>query len=176
MGKTDLFRVVIKIFGIYCFIEALFRLIPNLSYSGGFFSFSLTVSIIYLAITGLIAFFLLFQTDRIIKLFRLEKGFDSETIDVGSLNEYGLFKIALIFLGLLMIVDNIAQFLNFCYLAFKKQVSGNGLDEIDGMMLDQQLDYNWWIISGLNVLIGLIILTNYKRIAKLFVEKEKNVG
>lgn len=72
-----------------------------------------------------------------------------------------------------MVVNNISQFLNFCYLAFKNQVSANGLNEIDGMMFNQQIDYNWWIISGLNVLIGIIILTNYKLISKLFIEKEK---
>ena len=176
MTKTDLFRVIIKIFGIYCFIDAIFQMIPNLSYSGGFYAMSLKVSLIYLLVTGLIAYFLLFHTDRIIKFLRLEKGFDSDNIDIGNLKNDGLFKFALIFIGLLLVVDNIAQFLNFCYLAFKKQVSANGLDEIDGFMLEQQLDYNWWIVSALNVLLGIIILNNYNRIAKLFLGKEKNVG
>lgn len=172
MTKTDLFRVTIKIFGLHCFFEVLFLIIPNLSYSEGFFSLSLTLSLIYLVITGLIAFLLLFKTDRLIKLFRLEKGFDTENIDTKNLSTDGLFKFAIIVIGLLMVVNNIAQFLNFSYLAFKKQVSANGLDEIDGMMLNQQLDYNWWIISGLNVLIGLLLLTNYKPISKLFAEKK----
>ncbi|GLU45400.1 hypothetical protein [Allomuricauda sp. NBRC 101325] len=176
MTKTDLFRAIIKTFGIYCFIEALFRLIPNISFSGGFYSFSLIVSTVYLLITGFIAFLLLFGTDRIIKLFRLEKGFDSNNIDASHLNEEGLLKLGLILIGLLMIVDNIAQFLNYCYLLFKKQISANGLDEIDGMMLDQQLDYNWWVISGLNVLIGFILLTNYKRISSFFTAKEIKLG
>ena len=176
MTKTDLFRVIIKIFGIYCFIDALFQMIPNLSYSGGFYSMSLKVSLIFLLVTGLIAYFLLFHTDRIIKFLQLDRGFDFDNIDIGNLKSDGLFKFALIFIGLLLVVDNVGQFLNFCYLAFKKQVSSTGLDEIDGFMLEQQLDYNWWIVSALNVVMGIIILTNYKRIAKLFVKKEKNVG
>lgn len=176
MTKTDLFRAIIKIFGIYCFIEALFRLIPNISLSGGFYSFSLMVSLVYLLITVVIAFVLLFGTDRIIKLFRLEKGFDTQNIDTKNLNEEGLLKLGLIFIGLLMIADNIAQFLNYCYLVFKKQISANGLGEIDGLMLDQQLDYNWWVVSGLNVLIGVIIVINYKRISQLFTAKENNIG
>ena len=176
MTKTDLFRVIIKIFGIYCFIDALFQMIPNLSYSGGFYSMSLKVSLIFLLVTGLIAYFLLFHTDRIIKFLQLDRGFDFDNIGIGNLKSDGLFKFALIFIGLLLVVDNVGQFLNFCYLAFKKQVSSTGLDEIDGFMLEQQLDYNWWIVSALNVVMGIIILTNYKRIAKLFVKKEKNVG
>ncbi|WP_300022777.1 hypothetical protein [uncultured Maribacter sp.] len=63
-----------------------------------------------------------------------------------------------------MIADNIAPFLNFCYLGLKKQVSSNGSEEISGAILEFYIDYNWWITSGLNVLIGIIILTNYKRI------------
>ena len=176
MTKTDLFRVIIKIFGVYCFIEALFRLLPNISLSNGYFSFSLMVSGIYLLITALIVYILLFQTDRLIKLLRLEKGFADDEIKTAHLKESGLFKFALIVIGLLMITNNIAEFLNFCYLAFKKQVSANGLEKMDGAMFDQQLDYNWWFIYGLNVIIGIIILTNYKRISKLFVEKEKKVG
>nr|WP_299345180.1 hypothetical protein [Allomuricauda sp.] len=176
MTKTDLFRVIIKIFGIYCFINAIFSLIPNFTYSGGFSSVSLSINTFYLLINGLIAYLLVFQTDRLIKLFRLGKGFDTEIIDTRNLKTDGLFKVALIFIGLLMITNNIAQFLDFCYLAFKKQISARGLGEIDGAMLQQQLDYHWWIINGLNIIFGIIILTNYKWIAKLFEEKEKNVG
>jgi hypothetical protein len=98
MTKTDLFRAIIKTFGIYCFIEALFRLIPNISFSGGFYSFSLIVSLVYLLITGAIAFLLLFGTDRIIKLFRLDKGFDTNNIDSSNLNEERLLKLGLILL------------------------------------------------------------------------------
>lgn len=173
MTKTDLFRVIIKMFGLYCFIEALFQFVPNLSVSWGFNSSNFVLSLIYLLSTLLIAFLLLFQTDRLIRVLRLEKGFDGKYIETKDLNTTWLFNLGLILLGLLMIVDNIAQFLNFCYLAFKKQVASNGLDEIDGAMLDLQLDYHWWIISGLNVLIGLIMLTNYKQISKLFIGKGK---
>ncbi|WP_425235405.1 hypothetical protein [Ulvibacterium sp.] len=93
MTKTDLFRVVIKTLGIYCFVNSLFQLIPNMSFLDGFYSFSLRVSLIYLVITLLIAYVLLFQTDRLIKLFRLEKGFDEDGIETGNLNENGLFKV-----------------------------------------------------------------------------------
>ncbi|WP_127136375.1 hypothetical protein [Flagellimonas oceanensis] len=147
MTKTDLFRVIIKTFGIYCFIDALFQLIPNLSYSGGFFSFSLVVSLIYLLSTGLIAYLLLFQTDRLIKFFRLGKGFDTEHVETRGLNANGLFNLGLIMLGLLMIVDNIAQFLNFCYLAFKKKFPQTDLMELKGLC---QIS-NWTIIGGLSL-------------------------
>jgi len=174
MTKTDLFRVVIKIFGIYCFMNAMFRLLPSISFSNGFDSFNFTFNLIYMVIMGLISLLFLSQTDRLINVFRLERGFDSKDINIKNLSENGLFKFGIIIIGLLMIADNIAPFLNFCYLGFKKQVSANGLDDISGAIFSQYIDYNWWITSGLNILIGLIILTNYKRISKLFVKTEKN--
>lgn len=176
MTKTDFFRVVIKIFGIYCFINTLLQLVPSLSITWGFDSFTFVYNSVYILAMVLIAALLLFRTDILIKLFRIDKGFDNDKIETRDLNSQGLFKFGLITIGLFMIVNNIAQFLNYCYLAFKKQVSAYGLGEIEGAMLDQHLDYNWWVSSGLNVLIGIIILTNYKRISKQFVKKEKNAG
>lgn len=175
MTTTDFFRFIIKALGTYCFINALFYLIPNISLTGGFYSFGLIVSLVYLLITGLIVYLLLLQTDRIIKFFRLAKGFDNNKIETKDLNTIGLFKLAIIFIGLLLITDNLAEFLDYCYLAFKNEVSANGLGEIEGAMLDQNLDYNWWLVSGLNILIGIIMLTNYNRISQMFTKNEERV-
>lgn len=72
-----------------------------------------------------------------------------------------------------MIVDNISQLLTFCYLAFKNQISVLGIAQTEDAVLNQYLDYNRWITSGLNVLIGIIILTNFKWISELFMKQEK---
>ncbi len=154
----------------------MFRLLPSISFSSGFDSFSFIFNLIYMIVMGLIALLFLSQTDRLIKLFRLKRGFDSQEISIKNLNEDRLFQFGIIIIGLLMIADNIAPFLNFCYLKFKEQVSAKGLDEISGAILSQYIDYNWWVTSGLNCLVGIIILTNNKRISKLFVKTKKNVG
>ena len=176
MTTTDLFRFIIKAFGVYCFINGLFALLPNISYSDEFYSISLKVNLVYMIFTCLIAYILVFQTDRIIKVFRLNRGFDNDIIVTKDLDSQGLIKFAVILIGLLLIANNLAQFLDFCYLAFKNQVSANGLGEIEGAMFEQHIDYNWWVITGLNILIGFIMLTNYKPISKLLLKKEKNVG
>lgn len=173
MTTKDFFRFIIKTFGIYCFINGLFALLPNMSYSDGFFSFSLVVNLIYIVVLSLIAYLLIFQTDGIIKLFRLNKGFDNDKIETKDLNTEGLLKLGIIIVGLILIVNNLAQFLDFCYLAFKKQVSWNGLGENEGSLFGRSVDYGWWVITGMNIVIGFIMLTNYKRIAKWFSEKEK---
>lgn len=127
-------------------------------------------------VMGFMAFLFLSQTDKLIKLFRLQKGFDSPTIEIRNLNTDGLIKFGLVIIGIFMIVENLAPFIIFCYWAFKKQVSANGLDEIEGVIFHQYIDYNWWITSGLNILIGIVITTYNKQISKLFVEKEKKIS
>ncbi|WP_299317873.1 hypothetical protein [uncultured Maribacter sp.] len=176
MTTTDLFRVIIKIFGIYCFTTLMYRLQPRMTVNFGFVFFDFIINVIYMVVMGLIVFLFLFKTDRLIKLFRLNKGFDSQIINIKNLNEVGLFKFGIIIIGLLMIVDNIAPFLNFCYLEFKKQVSTNGTDESSAINLGLFIDYNWWFTYGLNIFIGIIFLTANNRISKLLMKKEKNVG
>lgn len=175
MTTSDFFRLIIKGFGTYCFINALFTLIPNMSYSGDFFSMSIAFNSVYILLMVLIAYFLLFQTDSIIKLLRLNKGYDNSIIETKNLNPVDLFKFTVILMGFMLITNNLAQFLNYAYLALKNEVSANGLGEIEGAMLDQHIDYNWWIISGLNVVMGFIILINYKPIAQLFTGKKENL-
>ncbi len=176
MTITDLFRVIIKIFGIYCFTTLIYRLQPRMTVNFGFDLFEFIISIIHLVLMGLIVFFFLFKTDRLIKLFRLSKGFDSQIIDMKNLNEVGLFKFGIIIIGLLMIVDNIAPFLNYCFLEFKKQVWTNKMDESSRIILNLFIDYNRWFTCGFNIFIGAIFLTNNNRISKLLMKKGKNVG
>ena len=172
MTKTDAFRLIIKSLGIYCFIDFLFTLVPNISYSVELWDVSLTVNTIYLIVIFLITYLLLFQTERIIKVFRLAKGFDNEEIEI-KVKIKDLYKLAIVIIGLLLIVDNIASFLNYCYLAFKKEVSATGLADIEGAMHDQFIDYNWWVMNGLNVLIGTVIILNHEKLASLFIKKEE---
>ncbi len=80
MTKIDLFRVIIKIFGIYCLMKAMFRLLPSGPVLDGFDSFSFIFNLIYMIVMGLISLLFLSQTDRLIKFFRLEKGLIRRTL------------------------------------------------------------------------------------------------
>ena len=168
---TDAFRLIIKSLGVYCFIDGLFTLVPSITYSENLWGLSLAVNAIYFVVIVLITYLLLFQTDWIIKMFRLIKGFDEQEIEIGVKVD-DLYNLAIVVIGMLLIVNNLASFLNYCYLAFKKEVSATGLEEIEGAMHDQFIDYNWWVISGLNVLFGIIILLNYRKLASLFIKEE----
>ncbi|WP_437370607.1 hypothetical protein [Maribacter litoralis] len=120
MTITDLFRVVIKIIGIYSLSKTMNRLLPRFSVLDGANTFTLIFDVIYMSLLALIVFVFLFQTNRVIKFFRIDRGFDSKVINLKNLNEVGLFKIGILLIGLLLITDNSASFLTFCYLELKK--------------------------------------------------------
>lgn len=71
-----------------------------------------------------------------------------------------------------MVTKNIAEFINLCYLAYVKQFSGSGFELADGTTFYQKIDFNGWFVYGLNILIGILILTNYKRISRIFMKKD----
>ncbi len=105
---------------------------------------------------------MIFKTERIISILRLSKGFDSDVISFGNINEKSFMRYGILFLGLYLVADSFPNFLYYTYLWFKRQISANGLSENIGYILD----YNWWTITGLSVLLGFIMITNSKKISK----------
>ncbi|WP_340066583.1 hypothetical protein [Ascidiimonas aurantiaca] len=164
MTPMIFFRLVIKVFGLYAFINSFYTFIPNIPYiiDLGYHLSLLGIPFLHF----LIAYLFLFQTDRIIRILRLERGFENTTISIAKPDGNDILNVAVIVIGGLLLVNNIAQFIHYCYLAFKKEVSANGLDETSGYLLDEPLDHTWWFISGANTITGFILITNYSRIAK----------
>ncbi|WP_430427336.1 hypothetical protein [Maribacter litoralis] len=175
MTITDLFRVVIKIIGIYSLSKAMNRLLPRFSVLNGANTFTLIFDVIYMSLLALIVFVFLFQTNRVIKFFRIDRGFDSKVINLKNLNEEGLFKIGILLIGLLLITDNSASFLTFCYLELKKQISVGGLDLVPGAIIPY-IHYDTWAISGINILIGVLMLTFNTRILQVFIKTNNKDG
>ncbi len=178
MTKRDFFRIIIKLFGLYSLILVIFTYFPS---SISYIAFD-TEPFIILFAAGVILFvvlvyvFLILRTDKIINLLKLDKGFDDDMIELGNFNATKIFKFALIFIGGFLIIDNFPDFLYYCYLAFKNEVSPNGLNFIEENSFGSKYDYFNWAISGMNVLIGYLFLTNYDRIAKWLTRKDKTVN
>ncbi len=115
------------------------------------------------------------KTDTILNWLKIDNGFDDDRIEIGNFNGLGIVKLALIIIGGFLIIDYLASFLNYTYLAFKKEVSPNGLNPMESYGSFGELDYFQWVISGINLILGFIILTNYNRIA-IWLDKKNNVG
>ena len=64
---------------------------------------------------------LLFKTDFIIDILKLDKGFDEEQINLGNLTNESIFKLALIIIGGFLIIDYTPTLLFDIVNAFKSK-------------------------------------------------------
>ncbi|CAH8283159.1 hypothetical protein EV196_102134 [Mariniflexile fucanivorans] len=177
MTKRDFFRIIIKLFGLYALILTIFTYIPtNISYVAYQFEPIVLLWIFGVAaLTVLIYTLLIRKTDLIIDFLKIDKGFDDERIEFGNFNSQKIMQLALILIGGFLIIDYLPQFLQYTYLAFKKEVSPSGLNQLEEFSFGKTKDYLDWAISGINLIIGYILLTNYNRITNWINKKEKNV-
>ncbi len=176
MTKRDFFRLIIKLFGLYSLIITVFTIVPSqLAY------LTLPFDMIYyvwvfgvLLLTAGIYILLIQKTDKVIDWLKIDRGFDDTQIVLGDFNEVKIIKLALIFIGGFLIIYNFPEFIERCYLAFKYSVS---TDEIVHSQGYGDAFYSFsvnWGMSGINTLLGYIILANYKHIATWFEKKTSN--
>lgn len=163
MTKRDLFRVLIKIFGFYSGIITLFSIVPGyVSTLPNDF-----IPMLFLFVFGMIflslflVYVLIFKTDFIIDKLKLDQGFDEDRIQFENLNNENLLKFAVLIIGGFLVLDYLPSFLNHTFQAFKTKIHSteNNIYTIN---------YFNWISSGINLVLGYLLLTNFKRIASYF--------
>ena len=167
MTKTDFFRVLIKVFGLYSVLVALLSVLPSnisfvLSYPDG-------VGLIWLFVVVVIVFslffFLIRKPDVIIRILKLDKGFDEERIQFESLNAKSMIKLSSIIIGGLLIIDNIPPFFSYTLFAFKASVAHSS----DNYNLKDNI---YWATSIIKIILGYFLITNHQFISKFFKEKD----
>jgi len=170
MTIKDFLRITIKLFGIYWIVSNMYVYLPFLF--SGIFNFSdlkfLPYTIGYILTCILIFVFLVFYTDKIIHLVKLDKGFDEERIDFSNFNTENIIKIALIIVGCMLIINNLPTFIIQFYYFIKVHMDANIPDSFGYTNQDNFK----WAISAINLILGYIILTNYSGIIN-FVLKNK---
>ncbi|WP_190811678.1 hypothetical protein [Flagellimonas sp. S3867] len=171
MTKRDFFRIIIRIFALYLLLLTIFNFIPtNVSYLSYELAIWPVLIILGSAVLMILLFvFLLRKSDNVIDVLKLDKGFDDERIEFGNLGSLEIVKIALIFIGGFMILDHLPEFLHYCYLGFKKEISVTGLSPFEAPGLAEFWDYFRWFISGVNLLVGYLILSNLGILARFLV-------
>ncbi|WP_396167778.1 hypothetical protein [Flavobacterium sp.] len=163
MTKRDLFRVLIKIFGFYSGIITLFSIVPGYvsTLPNDFIPmlFLFVFGMIFLSL--LLVYVLIFKTDFIIDKLKLDQGFDEDRIQFENLNNENLLKFAVLIIGGFLVLDYLPSFLNHTFQAFKTKIHSteNNIYTIN---------YFNWISSGINLVLGYLLLTNFKRIASYF--------
>lgn len=176
MTKRDFFRIIIKLFGLYALILTVFTYIPsNISYVILQFDlFTLFWIFGFTVLTALIYILLIRKTDLIIDFLKIDKGFDDDRIEFENFNSQKIMQLALILIGGFLIIEYLPDFLQYTYLTFKKEVSPSGLNQLEAFSFGKAKDYFDWAISGINLIVGYVLLTNYHRIIEWINKKEKN--
>ena len=166
MTKRDFFILMIKLFGLFSLVTSIFSVIPSN------ISFALMeldiVSIIWIliaatAIGGLFVL-LVFKAEKVVQMLKLDKGFDDNRIELGNLKSTDIVKIGAFIIGGLLILDNIPAFLSHTLFAFK----GKNL----GVAYKMEDKFNW-AVSGINLIIGYLLLTNYGFVAAKLKDKSE---
>ncbi|PKP15602.1 MAG: hypothetical protein CVU07_09595 [Bacteroidetes bacterium HGW-Bacteroidetes-23] len=111
-----------------------------------------------LFIGAFICFLLIYKADFIINKLELDKGFDDENIILGNLDSSRILKLAILLVGFFLVIDYVPNFLYHIINAFKKEVSLYGIE-------GQKVDYFNLSVSLINIILGYLLITNYKRLA-----------
>lgn len=160
MTKRDFFRVLIKLFGLYSFIEYLFiGIMTNFS----FFYIDAEPIVVIASIVVVLVWVglflaIMFKTDSILDMLSLDKGFEDERIDLVEMNASGLMKIGLIVIGALLVINNLTPMLYHIFYAFKAEVNDYNVQS----QIDTPLS-----MLVMKVILGAILVLNNDRIVKL---------
>lgn len=173
MTKKDLFRLIIKIFGLYSIITTIFSALPS-NISWVIMQIDL-VGIIWIigtvAVIVLLFMFLVYRPDKIIGWLKLDRGFDNDTIEFQNFNSENILKLAVIVIGGTLLLKNIPAFLSHTLFAFKSSVQTD-FESNRIIKYGELKDYIYWLTSFLNIVIGYLMLTNYSYISRIL--KKKN--
>jgi hypothetical protein len=166
MSKRDFFTVLIKIFGLYWFVLMIFGVFPHAiqSFTFGFDLNMILIVIACLLISVGLVLILLFRANSIVNLLKLDQGFDDENIQLGNLDNEGILKLAILLIGGFLILDYIPTLLFNLVNAFKYKANYTTIEGTN-------VNYFDITVGVVNIIIGYLLITNYKRLASFFSKK-----
>lgn len=160
MSKRDFFILLIKLFGLSHLIKSLFlsTLILRQLDVLALISFFVTLTVV----AGLF-WLLIFRADKVVAFLRLESGLSDERIELGNIKTEDIIKIGTFVIGGLLIIDSIPEFLSHAYWFVRGNNSEQEFNSSDRYDL---------AVSGLNILLGYLLVTNYAFISRIIKVKK----
>jgi len=175
MSLRTFWTIVLKIFGLYIFVQILY-FIPT------FFSEIITLFSMgghdggagdaWIALSGLLLTFsvflfmliaFLFRPDRLINVLSLERLFDEHNIEF-NMHRSSILYIAVIVTGLVMFIDSLPLFLKELYGYYKQINELRGFKDYSGA--------TWIIFSLVKVFISFFMITSPRLIVN-FIERKR---
>jgi hypothetical protein len=161
MTKRDFFILLVKVFGLYSAVTAIFGVLPNNIMFGMGGEIQIEVYIWTIAVIVIVAglFWLLtFKADSLVDFLKLSKGFSDDRIELGNIKPVEIIRIAVFITGGLLLIRSIPGLLSQIFWLFKGEVIGQEFSPRDKFNI---------VVSGLNVLLGYLLFTNSDKVARL---------
>lgn len=172
MTKKDLFRIILKIAGLYFIVITVFQALPTIFV---FFSgtpwLSILLFVAILLVVTAIFLALIFNPDRFINVLKLDKGFDDDKVSFRRVDFSDLLKIAIFAIGLSLIVRYLPIFITHVFFLFKLLMK-NQNDFTSQFHSEILTDYVSWALKIISLIIGYLMITNYASIANFLLKKE----
>ena len=162
MTKRDFFILLIKLFGLSYLIKSLFLSTLVLRQLDVVALISLLVALTVVA--GLF-WLLIFRADKVVSFLQLESGLSDERIELGNIRTEDIIKIGTFIIGGLLVIDSIPQFLSHAYWFVRGNNSEQGFNSSDSYDLS---------VSGLNILLGYLLVTNYAFVSRIINVKKNS--
>lgn len=172
MTKRDFFILLIKAFGLYSIISISFSVLPNnMLYTIRYIDY---IGIIWMLLSLItifcLFFFLIKKANKVSDFLKLEKGFDDNQIDISGLKSKDIIKIAVLIIGGLLFINNIPPFLSNTLFAFKASVP-QSFENSNLIKYNNLKDYLHWANSGINLIMGYLLIFNFKKISNYINKK-----
>lgn len=154
---------------MYALTQVIFNYLPSnyfLFFQNDFWMGLLLTSAVVLAIGVFVL--LIRYAATVANWLGLDRGFDEERMEFGQLNVHGLISTAVIIIGGFMVVDYLPNLLYNGFVAFKEEVAVKGLSN-EADTFDSERVYFHLSMAALNVIIGSLLLTNYRNVANWLV-------
>lgn len=166
MTKKDFFIIIIKLFGLYLFIATLFGAAPSMLYISQMEmdAYTILYILVFIAFFGFLLIYLLYHSEKVVGFLKLDKGFDSDVIQLEKLEKGQLIQLGLIIVGGLIVLEHLPSLLTNSYYFFKAlNHDAVNYEEID---FTNTGNYAYLTKDIITVLLGYLVLTNNETIAK----------
>lgn len=167
MEIKDFFKLTLKLIAIFYGIDAIYNIAGLMQYFALSFQYSY-ISIIWVIGSSLLivlTYYLIFvKSDWLIRVLKIDQGFEGKKVHFGNLTSNEILKIGLIIFGLFMIVWGLPNFVTNLFYAFKYSAGPQFADNQTAV----QHDYFEMTQSGIYIVLGYLMVSNYKNIARWF--------
>jgi hypothetical protein len=171
MSPRTLFTIVLKVLGIF-FIRDVLGLFPQLL---SFISYwlrpdpvedafvNVCLVLLLILIYSFICYYLIFKTDVLVDKLKLNDSFNEETISL-NIHRSTILSISIIIVGGLVLMQEIPNFIRLVYVYFQQRRLLRGeINPATGQL----------IVSGAQIVIGLILVGNQKMIVDFIEVRRK---